>query len=193
MLMINVVIALATCLAAWSAWKAARAAQQQVKLQRPRPVIIVEGNWGLEDSSGENFVLRNIGSSPAFDIELSPIEGPVLKQVRYAERLVTDRMSVLAEKQGQVASQCRCAPGNTLRDQAAFNFVQAAGPAFSQTDEEGNPTLVHEIKFFVSYSTLDGRQIRTECAIHFNLGVGNLRAQVVPASGWLGVEKQQGL
>lgn len=193
MLIINLIIALATCFAAWCAWKAAKTAGEQVRLQRPRPLVIIEGAWGLEDPNGGNFALANIGSSPAFGIEVSEIEGPFLSQVGHEERLVTDRMFVLEEKQRQVASQYRRVPGNILCDQAAFKFVQNAGRAFSTKNEDGNPTLVHEAKFFVSYSTLDGRQIKTECAIRFNLGVDNLRAQVVPVSGWLGAEKQRGL
>lgn len=191
-LVINFVIALATCVAAWGAWKAAKSADEQVKLQRPRPVVIVEGNWGLEDPNGENFVLANIGSSPAFDIEVSDIEGPLLRQAESAERLVTDRTFVIEEKQKQVAPQCRRAPGNILRDQAAFKFIQNAARAFSPKDENGNPTLEHKLIFDVAYSTLDGRRIKTACAIRFNLAIDNLRAQVVPSASWLGEEVPAG-
>jgi hypothetical protein len=51
---INLAIALftfaAACAAWWSAIAAKRqgeAAWEQVKLQRPRPVLVVEGHWGM--------------------------------------------------------------------------------------------------------------------------------------------------
>lgn len=170
MLVINLIIAVATCVAAGCAWKTAKSAGEQVKLQRPRPVVIIEGSWGPEDPSGENFVLANIGSSPAFDIDLSDIEGPFLKEVQYSERLITHRIFVLEEKHRQVACQYRRTPsGNILRDQAAFKFVQNAARAFSPKDEDDNPTLEHKLNFDVAYSTLDGRRIRTKCAIHLTL------------------------
>ncbi len=188
---------LAACLATWFAYWTAKAARTQadaswelVRLQRPRPVVTVEGDWNFENSSGgpDGFGLKNVGSSPAFHIEVSDIEGPVLRQAQHRETLTTESILLLEEKEMQVAIHHRCMPGNVIDDQAAFKFVQNASRAFSPRDEDGNPTLDHELNFFVAYSTLDGRRIRTECLIRFNLGADRRRARIVPVSGWLGVE-----
>jgi hypothetical protein len=181
----NSVIAAATCAAAVAAWRAARAASSQVELQRPRPVVIVEGNWNVENALNvepRGFLLRNVGSSPAFDVEVSGIEGPFLQQVQYRERLTTDRIFVLTEGKGPLeAAHHRHVPGDVLDHQAALKFVQNASQTFP-------PQGDHKMEFFVGYSALDGRRFRTECLICFNLGFPNSRAEVVPASSWLGKE-----
>jgi hypothetical protein len=148
-------------------------------------VVTVEGSWSLASDgpdSPDRFVLKNVGSSPAFDIEVSDIEGPLLKQVQYRESLTTDHIFVLAEGEELRATHHRRTPGGTIDDQAAFKFVQNASQAFSPKDESGNPCLDHKLKFFVKYSALDGRPFKVECLIWFNLGIDNLWAQIVPAS-----------
>src|SRR5208282_6036184 len=129
----------------------------------------------------------NIGSSPAFDVRVSDIEGPFLQQVQYRERLTTDLVCrLLLEKKTLVATHHRRVPGNDLDHQAAFTFLRNAGQALPPTDGHGNP-LDNRLRFFLEYSALDGaREFRTECLIHFNLGFPNPRAQIVPASSWLG-------
>ncbi|MGO9239608.1 MAG: hypothetical protein ACLQBJ_02270 [Bryobacteraceae bacterium] len=188
---IESVIALATCAAAIAAWQAAKAAKAQVKLLLPRPVVTVQGNWSLEAASGvgpDGFLLQNLGSSPAFDVRVSDIEGPLLQQVQYRERLTTDRIFVLADKKELEATHHRQTPGNVLDHQAVVQFVQNAGQAFSPKDGCGN-TLEHKLKFFVDYSASDGgRGFQTECLICFSLGFPNPRARIAPASGWLGKE-----
>jgi hypothetical protein len=188
---INSVIAFATCGAAYAAYRAAKATEAQARLLLPRPVITVQANWGLENASGagpDGFLLQNIGSSPAFDVRVSDIEGPFLQQVQYRERLATNRIFVLAEKKELEAIHHRQTPGNVLDHQAAVKFVQNASLAFSPKDGHGN-SLDHKLKFFVEYSALDGaRRFQTECLICFSLGFPNPRALIVPASSWLGKE-----
>ncbi len=197
------IIALATCVAAfsacagaWCAYKAAVAAKrqgdaawEQVSLQRPRPVVIVKGCWSLENPTDEpsGFLLQNVGSSPAFDVEVSDIEGPLLKQVQYRERLTTNRIFVLTEgKEPLEATHHRHMPGNVIDHQAVSAFVQNASRTFSRTDEGGNPSLDHKLKFFVKYSALDSRPFMVKCSICFNLGINSLHAKIEPDSSWLG-------
>jgi hypothetical protein len=71
---------------------------------------------------------------------------------------------------------------------AVAKFVLNAGQAFSPIGEMGAPSLEHPLNFRMGYSTLDGRQITTECMIRFNLGANRLRADIIPVSGWLGTE-----
>jgi hypothetical protein len=136
----------------------------------------------------DGFVLKNVGSSPAFDIEVSDIEGPVLKQALHPERLTTDHILVLEEKKGQEAIHHRHMPGNVIDHQAVTAFVQTASQTFSPKDKSGNPSLDHKLNFFVEYSALDGRRFTTECVMSFNLGIDNLSARIVPESSWLGTE-----
>ena len=192
---IDSVIALATCAAAWCSYKAAKAAEiqgraawEQVGLQRPRPVVTVEGSWSLENSTGgsNGFVLKNIGSSPAFDIEVSEIEGPLLKKPQeYRERLTTDHISVLEEKKDQEAIHHRRLPGTVIGQSALPTFLLTAGQTFPIKDNDGNPTLEHKLEFFLKYSTLDGRRIKADCLICFNLGIDSQQAKIVPVSSWV--------
>jgi len=187
---IELVTALGTCVTVVVSCWAAKAAWAQVKLQRPRPVVTVEGNWSLNNSTSgpDGFMLKNVGSSPAFDIEVSDIEGPLLKQVQHRERLVTDHILVLEEKNGLEATHHRRMPGNVIDHQAVTTFVQNAGQTFLPKDKSGNPSLDYKLNFFVEYSALDGRRFKTECLMSFNLGIDNLRARIVPESSWLGTE-----
>jgi hypothetical protein len=194
---INLVIALATCAAAIASWVAARsarraskAAEEQTMLQRPRPVVIVAGSWSLENSldDPDGFMIKNIGSSPAFDIEISNVEGPLLKQVQHRESLTTDHTFFLETGAKRIAVHHRLMPGNVIDHDAVAKFVQNAGQAFPLIGAMGAPTLEHLLKFRVEYSTLDGRQIRTECLLRFDLGANRLRADIIPVSSWLGTE-----
>jgi len=195
---INLAIALftfaAACAAWWSAIAAKRqgdAAWEQVKLQRPRPVLVVEGHWNLEsDADGQNgFVIRNVGSSPAFDIDISEIEGPFIRSVRYSERLITERVSVMGEGCEVIATQHRCAPGNQFDRDAAFAFMKVAGQSFAPTDEAGI-LLRHTLKFSLAYSTLDGRRFTTPCTVLFHLGLGAF-ARISPDASWLGANNPE--
>jgi len=190
---INLAIALATCVAAWAACVAAKAAKrqgsaawEQVKLLRPRPVLVVEGNWNLEtDANGpDGFVIRNVGSSPAFDIDISEIEGPFIASVGYSERLITERIFVISEGNEVRAVQHRCTPGNQLDLDATFNFLQVAGNSMFASNEAGNPPR-HTLKFVLTYSTLDGGRFTTPCTIRFHLGLGAF-AKITPDASWLG-------
>ncbi len=193
---INLAIALATCIAAWAACVAAKAAKrqggaawEQVKLLHPRPVLVVEGNWNLEtDADGpDRFVIRNVGSSPAFDIDISEIEGPFIPSVRYSERLITERVFVIGEGCEVRTAQHRCTPGNQFDRDATFTFLKGAGQSFAPKDEAGNP-LHHTLKFSLTYSTLDGRRFTTPSTIRFHLGLGAF-AKITPSASWLGTNK----
>jgi hypothetical protein len=190
---INLAIALATCIAAWAACVAAIAAKrqggaawEQVKLLRPRPVLVVEGSWSLETDADRTsvFVIRNVGSSPAFDIDISEIEGPLVPSVGYSERLITERIFVIGEGSAVHTVQHRCAPGNQFDRDAAFDFLKVAGQSFAPTDEAGSP-LRHMLKFALTYLTLEGTRFTTLCTIRFHLGLGAF-AKIDPEASWLG-------
>jgi hypothetical protein len=190
---INLAIALATCIAAWAACVAAMAAKrqggaawEQVKLLRPRPVLVVKGTWNLETDADrlDGFVIRNVGSSPAFDIDISEIEGPFVPSVQYSERLITDRIFVIGQGAEVRATQHRCTPGNQFDRDATSAFLKVAGQSFAPTDEAGNP-LRHTLKFLLTYSTLDGRRFTTPCTVCFHLGLGAF-ARITPDASWLG-------
>ncbi|MGB8887009.1 MAG: hypothetical protein WCC87_09825 [Candidatus Korobacteraceae bacterium] len=201
---INLVIALATCVAAIaacfaarSASKAAKAAEsqrraawEQVKLQRPRPVVIVEGDWKLEGSDenkSDCLRIQNIGLSPAFDVDVAEIEG--LQTAEYTELLTTERIFLLPAKSNPVyATHHRRVPGIPITDKSMLGFVRTVGESFPRTDADGNPCLDHRLNLEVTYKTLDERRYTTACQIRFNLGVNSLRAHVVPVSSWLGTE-----
>lgn len=192
---INSVIAggtLATAIFAWLTAMAARAqgraAWEQVNLQRPRPVIVVEGSWNLEEKGDgpDAFLLRNIGSSPAFDIELADIDGPLVPSCGYRERLVTDRIFVIAEKSETRGAHHRLIPATQIDHRAALDFIKTAAQSFPVTDDDPNlrrPAL----DFALCYSTLDGRRFSVPCQMRFWLGL-NARAEIVPVSSWLGME-----
>jgi hypothetical protein len=187
---INSAIALATFAAAVAAWLAARAAKtqgnaawEQVKLQRPRPVIVVEGNWNLEKESGDpdGFLVRNLGSSPAFDVDISEIEGPLVRAFGYHEHLVTQRIFVVAEQVEIRAVHHRIVPAAQIDHRAALDFVKTASQSFALID--GDVSLLNsELEFSIGYSALDGRRFEVPCRIRFWLGV-NARAEIAPVSG----------
>lgn len=187
---INLAIALATCAAAWASVKAARAAKrqgdaawEQVKLLRPKPVLVVEGAWDIEDDAVEpdGFLIRNLGSSPAFDITISDIEGPFLPSVGYSERLVTERVFAL-DADGEVhAVHQRITPGGPLSVKAASAFVKnSAGALWGGVGNFTEPVLT----FALSYSTQDGGQFTTPCVIRFSLGQPP-KARIAAATTWL--------
>ena len=190
---INSAIAFATFAAALAAWRAARAAKtqgdaawEQVKLQRPRPVIIVEASWNLEKDSDapDNILVRNVGSSPAFDVDISEIEGPLLQAQGYRERLVTDRIFVLAEQAEIRAAHHRIVPGTPISHVAALGFVKTAAGSPAAMDNGGDPHRP-SLEFSLGYSALDGRRFKVPCRIQFWLGL-KARAEIVPVAGWLG-------
>jgi len=190
---INLVIAAATCAAAWGAWAAARAgkkqgkaAWEQLELQRPRPVVIIEGKWNLDNYTGEpdGFLFRNLGSSPAFEVTVSGIEGPRLPSVGYPEYLTTERIDALAETPAR-ATHNRWAPRNNpvpLTNRAVLHFVQNAAAAL--------PSKKDTLEFFLTYSALDKSRIETPCLIRFHVGL-NGWAEVVPVVNWLGKKSKE--
>ncbi|MGH9342396.1 MAG: hypothetical protein ACRD19_01330, partial [Terriglobia bacterium] len=134
-----------------------RASWKQVKLLRPRPVVVIEGSWTLENAGmSAGFTVRNLGSSPAFDIKISKIEGPRLPSVGYPEALATERIHALAEKSEVRAVHYRCVPGTTFPNQV-LPFLQEAARAFPLKDQHDNFIQYHDLTFWVSYLALDGR------------------------------------
>ena len=155
-------------------------------------MLVVEGNWSLESDAGgpDGFVIRNVGSSPAFDSDISEIEGPFLPSVQYPERLITERIFVIGEG-GQVrAGQHQCTPGNQFDRDTAFTFLKVAGQLPPPIDEAGSP-LRHTLKFILTYSALDDRRFMTPCTIRFHLGLGAF-AKITPDAGWLGTNDTDG-
>lgn len=190
---INSVVAGATSVAAFFAWRTAvaakaqsRAAWEQVSLQRPRPVIVINGSWNLEKEGNEldGFLLRNIGSSPAFDVDVAEIDGPLLPSCGYQERFVTDRVFAIAERAEVRAVHHRLIPATQIDHRAAFGFIKTAAESFriaEDDDDSRRPVL----KFALCYSSLDGRRFSVPCRVRFWLGL-NARAEVEPVSSWLG-------
>jgi hypothetical protein len=190
---INSVIAAATSGAAVFALLTARAAKTQGKaalvqidLLRPRPVVVIEGGWNLEAEieAPDAFLVRNIGSSPAFDIQITEIKGPIRQPYGYREHLATDRIFVIAEKSDALAEHHRLAPGSQIDQRAAATFIKAASTSFDASMDEPD-SLRPVLEFKVSYKALDGRQFETPCRILFWLGL-NARADIAPVSSWLG-------
>src|SRR5579875_586544 len=197
---VNLMVAVATGTAAWFAYLAAKAARKQaeaawaqVDLQRPRPIVTIRGEWSvakLDERGPRGFLLVNLGTSPAFDVDISEISGPVLRTANYAERLVTDRTFAVGADPIYV-THYQCMPGTTLTEHAVARFLlSAAEQGFSIHSGDGNAVLEHELNFAVSYSAADGRRFRTDCRIRFNLGLNVLRAWVEPVSTWLGTRSK---
>jgi len=189
---INSVIAAATSIAALFAWRTAlaaktqgKAALEQIDLLRPRPVIVLEGSWSLEEEipAPHAFLVRNVGSSPAFDIQITDIEGPVIRPQGYRERLVTDRIFVISEKSEVRAAHHRLMPGTQIEDCAAATFFNTASTFFGGSMEDPN-SLRPGLEFTVSYTALDGRKFVTPCRLRFWLGL-KAYAEIVPVVGWL--------
>jgi hypothetical protein len=190
---INTVVGVATSAAAVFAWLTARAAKtqgkaalEQIDLLRPRPVIVLEGRWNLEADTGvpDAFLVQNVGSSPAFDIQITQIEGPVVRPHGYREHLVTNRIFAIAEKSEVRAVHHRLLPGNQIDDRAAFAFMNSAGLSFGATGDDPD-SLRPALEFKVSYAALDGRRFVTPCRVRFWLGL-KACAEIVPAASWLG-------
>jgi hypothetical protein len=187
---VNLVIAGATCIAsvaavitALFAKSQANAAWNQANLLRPRPVLVVEGSWNLEAEAAEpdGFLIRNLGSSPAFDIVVSDIEGPTLPSVGYAERLVTQRIFAIAEHGQERAIHHRMTPGGPLTIKPAYNFMKSAPEGLSPRNEEGY-IQERSLNFELAYSSGQERFV-VPCIIRFWLGL-NARAWITPAVSW---------
>lgn len=196
---INSVIATATSVAAVFAWLTARAAKtqgkaslEQIDLLRPRPVVVLEGRWDLEGEldAPDALLARNVGSSPAFDIEITEIEGPVIRSHDYRERLITDRIFVIGEKAKTPAIHHRLLPGTQIDLHAAASFMKGASMAFGATMDDPD-SLRPTLNFTVNYTALDGRRFATHCRVRFWLGL-KAYAEIVPVTSWLGENRGQG-
>ncbi|HUO00390.1 MAG TPA: hypothetical protein VMU69_29690 [Bradyrhizobium sp.] len=149
-------------------------------------MIVLEGQWNLEAKTDvpDAFLVHNVGSSPAFDIEITEIEGPEVRPHGYRERLVTDPISVVAEKSEVRAAHHRLLPGNQIDNRAVAAFMNSAGTSFGATNEDPD-SLRPSLEFQVSYAALDGRRFVTRCRVRFWLGL-KANAEIVPAASWLG-------
>lgn len=196
---INSVIAAATSGAAIFAWLTARATKvqgkaslAQIDLMRPRPVIVLEGRWDLEAETDalDTILVRNVGSSAAFDIQIAEIEGPMIRSHDYRERLITNRVFVLAEEDTVRAVHHRVMPGNQIDARAATTFMNGAGSSFRTVDDDPD-SLRPLLEFTVSYTALDGRRFVVPCQVRFWLGL-KACAEIVPLASWLGESPDHG-
>jgi hypothetical protein len=171
-----VAAAAGTLAAAWytkraanEAAKAAKTAADQMELQRPRPIVVPEFQYSFAVNRGNmasanypDFHLRNIGDSPAFDVELSTLEVSV-------SRLETNRLPYLL-----TGTPVPCI--HQLRPQRGLSGVMGSGALFvvdAKTffDQQRPPApgFRHEVPFSVSYRALDGRRFEQPCllVVHF--------------------------
>lgn len=180
--------------AATEAAKAARAAADQVELQRPRPIVIAAFLRSLSETkvpgASDTYIrLRNIGDSPAFDVLVSPLETPgVVPGLDSVSRLETERVLWLAPGIDPVPCVHRVIPdrGPLSGMRNAAGFVDDAKTFFDmQSRDTSSRSGDHryEIKFAVSYRSLDGRRFE-QChlfVVHFT----RLSAWVEPVGSLL--------
>ena len=191
--------ALYTKRSASEAAKAAKAAADQVELQRPRPIVVatfsrsVSDNENNADDDDQEFRLANIGDSPAFDVEVSPLETPgELPNLRAASRLTTKRLSYLLP----ASTPARCThelepdrgAGTLIAEKIrgmAGSFTRDAASFFNEQSKRGirSPDLRYEIPFMLSYLALDGRRFRQPYV--FVVYFYQLRAWIEPAGSLL--------
>jgi hypothetical protein len=178
--------ALYTKRAAGEAAKAAKAAADQVELQRPRPIVVAtflrsfspnKGNMAADD---KDLRLENIGDSPAFDVEVSNLEVP-------GSRLLTETFPYLQPGSSMVCNH-KLEPGRGLSGvmgRAAL-FVEDAKTYFneqSMNESSRSANFRYEIPFSISYRTVDLRQFKQSYVfvVYFPL----LRAWVEPVGSLL--------
>jgi hypothetical protein len=191
-----IVAALYTKRSASEAAKAAKAAADQVELQRPMPIVVATFSHSLSDNKGDTddddkeFQLANIGDSPAFDVEVSPLETPgELPYLGAASRLSTERLSYLLP--ASIPARCthRLEPDHgaivlTIKGMAG-TFATDAARLFDERSkaEIRSPDLRYEIQFELSYRALDGRRFRQPYV--FVLYFQVLRAWIEPVGSLL--------
>lgn len=167
--------------------KAAKAAADQVELQRPRPIVLVtfsysfKHNRSAEDRFRE-FLIENIGDSPAFDVEMSSMEVPDA-----TNRLITEGVSHLSAGS---AHTCK----HRLEKSQGVLAVLATAETFANDlvtyfDSHGVGTMTeridkrHQIQFGLSYRALDGRHFEQRYA--FVVLFSRQRAWIEPVGSLL--------
>ncbi len=173
------IAALAAVVAALFAAKAAIAAAEQVRLSRPRPIVVAsfESYWG---SGGRipndiSVKLENIGDSPAFDIDVGPMTTPgVVPSLGGPSNLKTDRIRYIPAHETRFGNHNLegLAPGPLSALKPVGLFLDHAKEYFDQLGRAkatAKPDHRYEIEFTISYSALDGRRFeqRYIFVVHF--------------------------
>jgi len=155
-----------------AAAKAAESAADQVDLQRPRPIVVVHFSRSLSENPPTMarldpvFQLENIGDSPAFDVELSPME---LSRPATACCKKTSPVDFLVPRARLSCAHSMEPPQGVLRALGpAATFVQELANHFneqSKSEASWNPDHRYEMEFSLSYRGLDGRRFRQPYAL----------------------------
>jgi hypothetical protein len=155
--------------AVYEAAKAAKAAADQVELQRPRPVVLLtfsysfKHNRNTDEERFREFHLENIGNSPAFDVEVSSIEVPDA-----TDRLTTEQLShLLVSRTHACKHRLDKSQGVLGVLQPAETFANALAAYFNQHSEGTLAERIekrHQIEFTLSYRALDRRRFEQRYA-----------------------------
>ena len=144
--------------------KAAKAAADQVELQRPRPILLLTYSRSFKQSPPEEerlreFHLRNIGDSPAFDAEVGSLEMPDGSKV-----LTTDGLSYLSPTavhscrhrlEGEQGAIGILSPSETFADGLYDYFNKRSSGTLDESVQKR-----HEIQFTLSYRAIDKRHFQ---------------------------------
>jgi integrase-like protein len=108
----------------------ARAAAAQVELQRPRPLVLATFQHSFSQSGktplDRSFQFQNIGDSPAFDINVSPIETPGIVSALGPSRLATETIRYLVPDKPSGGCIHRLEPtGGALRSLEAYEAADS--------------------------------------------------------------------
>jgi hypothetical protein len=181
----------------------ATASAEQVRLQRPRPIVVITFSYSFNEYKGNvatdnnEFWIQNIGDSPAFDVEVSPLETPgIVASLGEVSRLETMGIAYLVQGVAPIPCEHTLKPSRgALGIRRAAGFVHDAKEFFNQQSikDEASRTkdYTYEIKFSVSYRSLEGRRFTQDyrLVIYFVLSnawvelVGSLlEAKVSPIS-----------
>jgi hypothetical protein len=187
--------ALFTKRAAEASAKAAEAAADQVDLQRPRPIVIVAFLRSIAENAGNmapmdrDFRLKNIGDSPAFDIEVGILKIP-------GSRLETAKLAYLLQGASEACVHQldgSRAPIALTSSGIAGGFAADVAKYFNeQSKGEGSPGIDevrHQVEFTVSYRALDGRCFKQAYA--FVVFFAQLLACVEPVGSLLKTEQRR--
>ena len=178
--------------AAKQAAVSAQAARDQVLLQRPLPLVVVDWRWEMQDGapqvSPRQFELRNIGNSTAFDVELTPLSFQATEAgVTEAWALNTERVLYILQNSSASCTHIVSKDRRNVFDNMPPlpRFIAEASRALSVAFVNGAPVRQAQatMPFTISYSTADGRQITCDCVI--KLDFIDKTARVSPVSSWL--------
>ncbi len=189
----NWIIAAATLVAGPSAlWaanesrKSAKAALHQVKLQRPRPLIVIDWRWDVNDSDRlvpQALLLSNIGDSPAFDIEISDLQIQTANNESHVLQTAPIRF-IIPDREAYCSHDLRGNSGVHNFQQPLSYFVRKAKDTFISSRPVTDPRLVEpyydSLLFRLDYRAADGHKLTCECALRFSL----VAVWVEPVSSW---------